>query len=131
MLSVTDTISITTDTFSVIATDGHLETVAINSGISLSIDGRSFAPSALHLDQNYPNPFNSTTVIGFDLPKSDDVSLIIYDLLGEEIAVLVNKEQKPGNYSVQFDASEISSGIYYYKLLTNNYSQTKKMIVLK
>jgi beta-glucanase (GH16 family) len=91
------------------------------------------------LSQNYPNPFNPTTIIKYSVPDFgsnakytySNVTLKVYDLLGEEIAVLVNKEQKPGNYSVQFDASEISSGIYYYKLLTNNYSHTKKMIVLK
>ena len=60
-----------------------------------------------------------------------NVKMIVYDILGHEVTTLVNKEQKPGNYTVKLDASEISSGIYFYKLITSNYSQAKKMILLR
>ena len=95
-------------------------------------------PKAYTMEQNYPNPFNPSTTIKYSIPfvetlreTSLHVTLKIYDTLGKEIAVLVNKEQAPGNYSVNFDASEISSGIYFYKLTTNNFSQAKKMVLLR
>ncbi|MCP5061569.1 MAG: T9SS type A sorting domain-containing protein [Ignavibacteriae bacterium] len=89
--------------------------------------------------QNYPNPFNPSTNIKYSIPSSGSqsdisqsfVTLKVYDLFGKEIAVLINKQQNPGSYSVKFDASELSSGIYFCKLMANNFSQTKKMIVLK
>ena len=93
-------------------------------------------PSKFELKQNYPNPFNPTTAINYTIPIREigsdlTVQLKIYNSLGEEIATLVNKEQEVGNYNIQFDASKLSSGIYYYTLKTENYFATKKMILLK
>ena len=89
------------------------------------------------LEQNYPNPFNPSTTIKYSIPgiqvsyaQSANVILKVYDLLGREVATLVNKEQKPGNYEVKFDASLLSSGIYFYKLQAGTLSNTKKMLLL-
>ncbi len=81
--------------------------------------------------QNYPNPFNPSTKIEFSLPAKQAVSLKIFNLLGQEIATLVNREMNEGNYNINFDASGLSSGIYLYQLKAGNYVQTKKMTLLK
>lgn len=88
-------------------------------------------PEKYLLAQNYPNPFNPVTKIKFGLPKSDNVFLKIYNILGMEITVLVNETLKAGEYSVDWDAADYPSGVYFYKLITKNYSESKKMILLK
>ncbi len=88
-------------------------------------------PSSIDLAQNYPNPFNPNTNIEFDLPKSTFTKLIIYDITGREIETLVNEELKAGSYKVNFDGSKLSSGVYFYKLLTNKYTLSRKMILIK
>jgi len=80
---------------------------------------------------NYPNPFNPTTVINYSIPEVSYVELKVYDILGNEVANLVSDENTPGNYNVVFDASLFSSGVYIYTLKTNNYFQTKKMMLIK
>ncbi len=81
--------------------------------------------------QNYPNPFNPSTVISYSLPQSDFVQLKVYDMLGREVAVLVNKEQKNGTYEVQFNASNIYSGVYFYRLQSGGFEETKKLVLLR
>lgn len=88
-------------------------------------------PENFKLFQNYPNPFNPTTVINFQIPKSSYVTLVVYDGMGRKIKTLVNENELPGAYSVNFDATEFSSGIYFYKLETQYHSETKKMILVK
>ncbi len=93
-------------------------------------------PTIFSLNQNYPNPFNPSTTIKYSIPNVGNgnirsVQLKVYDVLGREIATLVNKEQKPGNYQVVWDASKLSSGIYFYRLKTQEFLQTKKMMYLK
>jgi len=83
------------------------------------------------LSQNYPNPFNPTTKISFALPKSGFVSLKVYDLLGREIQTLVNEIKSAGNYGIDFNASSLNSGIYFYRLETEGFSQTMKMLLIK
>ncbi len=83
------------------------------------------------LQQNYPNPFNPTTTIKFSVPKNGMVTLKVYNLLGQEVATLVNGEMNAGSYKVTFDASKLGSGVYFYKLQAGNNSATKKMILLK
>ena len=83
------------------------------------------------LFQNYPNPFNSNTTIKYLIPKLSYVTLKVYDVLGNEIATLVNEEKTVGNYQVDFDASSLSSGIYFYKLQADSFVETKKMILLE
>jgi photosystem II stability/assembly factor-like uncharacterized protein len=88
-------------------------------------------PDKFILSQNYPNPFNPFTTIDYSIPESGNVSLKVYNTLGEEIANLVNEYQQPGIYKVNFNAADLSSGIYFYRLNVNNYSSVKKMILLK
>jgi len=88
-------------------------------------------PIEYSLDQNYPNPFNPTTTISYSLAEDGFVNLVIYNLLGEEVTTLVNSKQKVGRYEVVFDASKISSGIYLYRLVSNNFLSIKKMILIK
>jgi len=83
------------------------------------------------LMENYPNPFNPTTKINYQLSKNGYVSLKVYDILGREVASLVNENKQAGNYSIVFDASKLSSGIYIYTIHANDYVQSKKMIVMK
>ena len=88
-------------------------------------------PDRFLLYQNYPNPFNSKTQIRYQLAESEKVELSIYNLLGERIATLVNERQNPGNYVIQFDASNLASGIYFYHLKTKSFNQVKKMLVIR
>jgi hypothetical protein len=88
-------------------------------------------PESYSLLQNYPNPFNPATKIQFSLPELKDVRLVIFDIIGREIASLVNEQLKPGNYEVDWDGTNYSSGVYYYKLMAGSYIETKKMILLK
>jgi hypothetical protein len=88
-------------------------------------------PQKFSLDQNYPNPFNPTTVISYKLPSTSNVTLKIYDVLGKEIQTLVNKTQQPGNYSINFNASKLSSGVYLYQLRAGDFVQSHKMILMK
>ncbi len=83
------------------------------------------------LFQNYPNPFNPSTTIKYSIPKQANVMLKIYDLLGEEIETLVNEEKSAGNYEVQFDGSGFSSGVYFYQMLSGEFTDTKKFVLLK
>ncbi|MBN1634592.1 MAG: S8 family serine peptidase [Ignavibacteria bacterium] len=88
-------------------------------------------PAKFDLSQNYPNPFNPVTKINFALPQSGLVSLKIYDVLGKEIAVVINEMKDAGYYTVSFDASGLSSGVYFYRLSSNGFSSVKRMVVLK
>jgi hypothetical protein len=88
-------------------------------------------PEQFSLSQNYPNPFNPTTKLRFEISELRFVKLEIYDILGREITTLVNEELHPGTYEVEFDGSNYPSGVYYYKLITDDYSNAKKMILLR
>jgi hypothetical protein len=92
-------------------------------------------PTNFVIEQNYPNPFNPTTTIKYSIPARNvdglTVKLKVYDLLGNELATLVNKKQKAGNYEVTFNAGKLSSGIYFYTLSSDNFTETRKMILLK
>jgi hypothetical protein len=88
-------------------------------------------PEIYILNQNYPNPFNPATVINFSLPKAGFVSLKIYDVHGKEVAVLVNENMNPKNYSVTWDASKFASGVYFYKLISGDFTDVKKMVLVK
>lgn len=94
-------------------------------------DLTSHIPDRFALTQNYPNPFNPVTVIRYSLPVESRVSLNVYDVLGQEVAVLVDEVQEAGYKSVEWDASHTTSGIYYYKLVTEGFTETRKMLLLK
>jgi len=83
------------------------------------------------LSQNYPNPFNPATIIRYQIPKAGNVTLKIYDILGSEVAALVNEVKSEGRYEVNFDASTLASGVYLYRLQVNDFVSTKKMILIK
>jgi hypothetical protein len=88
-------------------------------------------PDEFILFQNYPNPFNPSTNIRYDLPKNGFVKLIVFDALGREVETLVDEKQNAGTYETTFDASKFPSGVYFYRLTTDGYSKTKKMILIK
>jgi hypothetical protein len=88
-------------------------------------------PGEYKLSQNYPNPFNPTTKIEFALPKNGFVSIKIYDVLGREVKNLVNETKAAGYYSVDFNATDLSSGVYFYKLESNGFSDIKRMMLIK
>lgn len=97
-----------------------------------AISDEENTPQKFSLSQNFPNPFNPTTVISYQLPIVSKTTLKIYDVLGREVATLVNEEQKPGTYQVEFDGRKLSSGVYFYKLQTGSgFNMTKKFVLLK
>jgi hypothetical protein len=88
-------------------------------------------PSVTALAQNYPNPFNARTTISFELAQTATTSLDIYDILGRQIEILVNGELPAGNHQFTWDASNVSSGIYFYRLKADNIEETKRMLLIK
>jgi serine protease AprX len=88
-------------------------------------------PAVFRLYNNYPNPFNPLTRIKFDIPKTSFTKLIVFDILGREITSLVEQELKPGTYGVEWDASNYPSGVYFYKLISRDFTETKKMVLVK
>ncbi len=89
------------------------------------------SPMSYSLDQNYPNPFNPTTVIHYQLPASSQVSLKVYDVLGREVASLVDARENAGAYSVTFDGNNLASGVYFYRLQAGDFSAMKKLMLVK
>ena len=89
------------------------------------------SPSTFSLEQNYPNPFNPSTKIKYSVTQSSNVVLKIYDVLGNEVATLVNEEKPAGSYEVEFNPSSLTSGVYFYKLQAGSFVDTKKMILQK
>jgi subtilisin-like proprotein convertase family protein len=88
-------------------------------------------PGTYALHQNYPNPFNPVTNIRFDIPKASEVKLVIYDILGREIRYLLNEFRNPGSYNISFDASNLASGTYFYKIEAGDFTSIKKMVLVK
>jgi hypothetical protein len=88
-------------------------------------------PVNYQLSQNYPNPFNPATKIGFSIPNSEFVQLSVFDILGREVSVILSQNLKPGSYAADFNASNLTSGIYFYRLTAGNYTETRKMTLVK
>jgi hypothetical protein len=104
-----------------------LKTVlSIVTGVDGEVNLNSYA-----LEQNYPNPFNPSTLIRYQIPIGRNVSLKVYDILGNEVAVLVNDYRDAGSYEVEFNSDQLSSGIFFYTLSSGNYTATKKMILIR
>lgn len=99
---------------------------ATNIGVT-----NDFVLSDYYLFQNYPNPFNSITKISWQSPVASHQTLKIYDVLGNEVATLVNEFRNAGRYEIGFDASELTSGIYYYRIQAGDFTDTMKMILMK
>ncbi len=110
-----------TAAFEVIGCGGNVLGIETNGGV----------PKTYTLAQNYPNPFNPSTNIKFGLPKSGIVKLVIFDLLGREVTTLINGFKDAGSYTVNFDASSLASGVYFYRIEANEFTQTKKMLLIK
>ena len=88
-------------------------------------------PDDFKLEQNYPNPFNSISNVKFQIKNPGIVSLKVFDILGREVRTLLNEYKQPGKYQVSFDAGELSSGIYFYKMTAGEFSDVKRMILTK
>jgi glycosidase len=99
--------------------------------VSVELPRKEEIPFEYTLSQNYPNPFNPATVIDYSISQPSEVKIVVYDILGREIKTLVNEFKQTGNYKISFDAANISSGIYFYKLMTDKFVATKKMVLVK
>jgi hypothetical protein len=106
----------------------YMDGIAVD--ILTSVSGKSL-PIAYSLGQNYPNPFNPTTLIEYSLPTAGQVSLAIYDVLGREVATLVNERQESGYYETEWDATGVSSGVYFYRIQAGDYADMKKLVLMK
>jgi hypothetical protein len=113
--------------------DGDELSLTNNKITSLVVTGKitEDQPLSYQLYQNYPNPFNPVTTISFSLPRESQVNLSVYNILGEKVKELKNEVMKPGYFEVQFDASAIASGVYFYRIQAGDFVSTKKMILLK
>jgi hypothetical protein len=83
------------------------------------------------LHQNYPNPFNPATTIRYDLPQQANAKIVVYDMIGREVATLVNETKDAGSYEVTFTASQLASGVYFYKLSSGVFTSMKKLVLMK
>ena len=88
-------------------------------------------PTEFTLEQNYPNPFNPSTSIQYSVVNSQNVMLKVFNVIGKEVAVLVNEKKEPGTYTIDFSAANLASGTYLYRLQAGEFVQTKKMVILK
>lgn len=109
---------------------GQVTTPSIAFSLT-GVDGGHFSPLTFSLDQNYPNPFNPATTIAFQLPSEARTNLSVYDILGRKISTILDQEVAAGNHTVTWDSSNVASGIYFYRLSSGNYVDTKKMVVAK
>jgi minor extracellular serine protease Vpr len=99
--------------------------------IVVSVTEENILPKSYALNQNYPNPFNPTTTIEFDIPEKTNVKLVVYDILGREVETLIDKELEPGKYKLNFTATNLPSGVYFYTLKTPKFTKTNKMLLIK
>ena len=113
--------------------DGVVDQKTTLSGVNLPISKNTqySVPSKFNLNQNYPNPFNPTTNIRYTLPASQHVTITVYNTLGQLVATLIDKDQAAGSYTIHFDAHTLPSGMYIYRLKAGNYTETKKMMLIK
>ena len=105
--------------------DGSFEYYELTETIEIG------SPQTFYLSQNFPNPFNPATIISWQVPVDGYTTLKVYDDLGREVATLVNEEKPAGNYEIEFNASELASGVYYYRIISGDFVDTKKMILMK
>jgi hypothetical protein len=110
-------------------TVSHTSPIEVRVGVTSVGEGEP--PLTLLLKQNYPNPFNPMTRIEYAIPKTSHVSLKVFDVLGREVATLVDEEQGAGFKSVEFRADQVASGVYFYKLTAGDFSATRRMIIIK
>lgn len=117
--------------------DGNLtEWLRQHWGESLAIAEDNIPPKEFRLFQNYPNPFNPVTTLHYDLPKRSDITLMIYDILGRQVRTLVQGMEEPGYKSVRWDGTndlgqQVSAGVYLYRIEAGDFTQTRKMVLLR
>lgn len=127
-----ESVKMTSPTRGVIVGGGGTILYTTTGGDPIGIEPiSSIVPDRSSLSQNYPNPFNPTTNFEFRIADFGFVNLIIYDIQGREVETLVNENLKPGIYKANWNASDFTSGVYFYKLTSGSYTETKKMILLK
>jgi hypothetical protein len=105
--------------------------IAIKDTGTVSVDENSISINDYSLSQNYPNPFNPNTKIDYSIKERGFVQLKVYDVLGKEVVELVNEEKQAGIYSVKFDGNSLPSGLYFYRLTSKDFQQTRKMLLVK
>jgi hypothetical protein len=103
----------------------------VRYGRTLDVHEPLSVARAITLHQNYPNPFNPITTIKYELPKSSEVRLSVYDILGREVSVLINERRDAGVHEVKFEGSGLSSGVYFYRLTVGSYTQTRKLVLVR
>jgi hypothetical protein len=102
-----------------------------NMPVNISDNNKGGVAADYFLSQNYPNPFNPATTIVYSLPARNKVSIIVYDLLGKEVAELVNEEKPAGSYEIQFNGSRLSSGVYFYRMRAGRFISIRKLLLMK
>jgi hypothetical protein len=110
---------------------GHSATFSYRLLVTGITDNNSSIPEMLFLSQNYPNPFNPTTTISFSFPSRSFVSLKVFDVMGRDVATIVSEEMPAGNYSRQWNAAGMPSGVYFFRLHAGAYTETKKLLLLR
>jgi plastocyanin len=108
---------------------GMTGTIIVQNPVGVSDE--EMLTDQFELEQNYPNPFNPSTRINYSVPSASFINLKVFDILGNEVAILVNEEKPAGEYQLEFDASELTGGVYFYQLTSNSFVETKKMILMK
>ena len=105
--------------------------ISVYAAVAIAVEEEAIQPIVFNLEQNYPNPFNPTTTIKYSIPKQSYVMLKMFDILGREVATLVNEEKPAGTYEVSWEAKNLASGVYFYKIITGIYTAVKKMVLIK
>jgi hypothetical protein len=112
--------------------DGRIKCFNGGPGVVIGITNiNATIPDKFSLYQNYPNPFNPETQFKFDVPKTSNIKIAVYDLLGREVSVLINGKMEPGVYNASWNATPFSSGVYFYRLTSDDFVSVKKMILVK
>lgn len=114
-----------------VSSNGNIIKLADTLNILTGVNSNNNFPNKYSLSQNYPNPFNPSTNISFSVPQSSSVKISVFDLLGRELSTPVNEFKQAGNYEITFDAGRLGSGVYYYRMTAGDFTDTKKMIVIK
>ncbi len=114
-----------------VSSNGTVIKLADTLNVLTGISNNSSIPNSFSLSQNYPNPFNPVTVINYSVPSAEMVKLEVFDILGNAVKTLVNENKSAGNYEVTFNAGNLSSGIYYYRINAGDYTETRKMMLIK
>jgi hypothetical protein len=109
----------------------HRYALRLKTGTTVSNSSQPNVPQTIELNQNYPNPFNPTTTIRYGVPEAGPVSLEVFNMLGKRVATLVNENQNAGTYDVDFNAGNLTSGVYVYRLSVRGKTKTKKLTLIK